>query len=682
MTTTEHVYRVLHEARPGSRALTPEILWSIPRVGTPLPAPDGSWLVVPVTTYDVEENRGTTRLWRVDTQTGASRPLTSDARSASAPALSPDGLQLAFVAKDPTDKKAKAQVYVLPTDGGEAACYTDLPLGAFEAKWLPDGSGLIVGAHLFLEQPTVEGSRAEQMRRDEEPYEVYASEDRMFRFWDRWLIGGTLAHLFHLDLDTRVVRDLMPGSTLWWAWMDPAGHFDLAPDGTEIVFDAPQVGGPDKRLRTDVYRLPITAEGAQPEWLSREAPASATRPRYTPDGAGILYGRSEDADFYADRMRLWLFDRTTGESRPLLEGWDRAPEGWTFGPDGAIWLQAEDDGAQKIYRLDLEAAQTDGTAPAAYVEEGTCGAPQPAGDGWVYFARHRSSDPTEVWRVPAGGGTVEQVTRFTHAALRDVALGEVRDYRFEGAEGVEVQAVVILPPDHEPGERRPLVHSIHGGPHGLFGDLWHYRWNTHLFAEPGYVVACVNFQGSTSWGNDFAQCIQGAWGDRPYHDVMKATDHLLAEGLVDESRMAISGGSYGGYLTSWIATQTDRFRCAVNHAGVFDLALQYASDVTWGRPRNMGAQIWDDPQQVDRWNPARHTAGLNTPMLVIHGEKDYRVPINHALECYGILQARGIESRLLYFSDENHWILKPKNSLRWYAEVHTWFRRFLDMPDA
>ena len=221
------------------------------------------------------------------------------------------------------------------------------------------------------------------------------------------------------------------------------------------------------------------------------------------------------------------------------------------------------------------------------------------------------------------------------------------------------------------------MHLIHGGPHGQFGDLWHYRWNTHAFAVPGYAVACVNFQGSTSWGNDFAQRIQGAWGERPYEDVMKATDALVASGLVDEGRMAISGGSYGGYLTSWIASQTDRFACAINHAGVYDLTLQYASDVTWGRAANMGGDIWHAPEAVDRWNPARHAEGLNTPMLVIHGEKDYRVPINHALLCYGILQARGVPSRLLYFEDENHWILKPRNSLRWYAEVISWFERFL-----
>ncbi len=670
-------YVTLHAARPGSRPMDAEVLWSIPRVGTPIPAPGGDHLAVPVTTFSTETNRGTTRLWRVPTDGGTPQPLTSTERTASQPAFSPCGGHMAFVASAADDPKAPAQLHVLPLLGGEAEGVTDMPLSVFDPTWLPDGSGIVFGAWLFQEHPDVEATRTEAARRKEDPYTVHATEDRMFRFWDTWIAGGTFARLFLYDVASGTVRDLMPGSTLWFNWMDPAGAYDIAPAGDEIVFTGLHVGGPEKRLRSDVYRLPLAAEGAEPACLTAGNPAASVRPRYTPCGAAILYGKTEDPDFYADRARIMRIDRATLEHDAWLADWDRAPSGWVFGDGGDLWFQAEDDGGAPIWRLDLKAARNGATEPEAMIRGGSCGAPKPASDGHVYFTRHAVSEPPEIWRVPTSGGAGERVTTFTDEALVDVALGEVRDYRFEGAEGETVQAVVILPPGYEEGTRMPLVHMIHGGPHGTFGDLWHFRWSTHCFAQPGYVVACVNFQGSTSWGNDFAQRIQGAWGDRPYGDVLAGTDHLIAAGLVDETRMAISGGSYGGYLTAWIATQTQRFACAVNHAGVFDLPLQYASDITWGRPRTMGGEIWDAPDAIDRWNPARHTAGMATPMLVIHGEKDYRVPINHALECYGILKSKGVEARLLYFADENHWILKPRNSLRWYAEVLDWYERFL-----
>jgi dipeptidyl aminopeptidase/acylaminoacyl peptidase len=223
---------------------------------------------------------------------------------------------------------------------------------------------------------------------------------------------------------------------------------------------------------------------------------------------------------------------------------------------------------------------------------------------------------------------------------------------------------------------------VHGGPHGISGDLFHPRWNPHLFAAPGYIAAFVNFQGSTSWGQDFAQRIQGAWAERPYEDVMRATDALIASGLVDETRMAAAGGSYGGYLVTWIAGHTDRFRCIVNHAGVADLTGQYASDVTQGRGKSAGGEAWAGLENQDRWSPIRFAKGFTTPMLVMHGERDYRVPVGQGLQCYGVLKAKGVPARLVYFPDENHWVLKPQNSLLWYREVHAWLARWLTGASA
>jgi dipeptidyl aminopeptidase/acylaminoacyl peptidase len=281
-----------------------------------------------------------------------------------------------------------------------------------------------------------------------------------------------------------------------------------------------------------------------------------------------------------------------------------------------------------------------------------------------------------VYRVGLDGRP-EAVTRFNERLLDGIQLGEVREIEFAGANGDPVQAFLVLPPGFDERRKWPLVHAIHGGPHGTFGDAWHWRWSAQALAAPGYVVALVNFHGSTGWGQDYAIRIQGAWGDEPATDISAATDYLLEQGFIDEERMAIAGGSYGGYLTTWLMGQTDRYAAAIVHAGVTNLLGQYASDITAGRERAMGGNAWDSIDQVHRWSPTHHAAGFTTPTLVIHGEKDYRVVVTQGLELYGILKAKGVESRLVYYPDEGHWILQPQNSLHWYGEVLGWLERHL-----
>ena len=258
-----------------------------------------------------------------------------------------------------------------------------------------------------------------------------------------------------------------------------------------------------------------------------------------------------------------------------------------------------------------------------------------------------------------------------------VALWDVEDVTFAGAGGAPVQMFVLHPPDRPRDEALPLVHMIHGGPHGAFGDGWHWRWSSQAFAAPGYRVALVNFHGSTGFGDSFTRSILGAWGDRPTQDIEAATDLLVERGQVDPDRMAITGGSYGGYLVSWIASQSDRYACIVNHAGVCDFQTQFASDVTQGRPRSMGGELWDNIEGMDAWNPLRHAGGFSSPMLVLHGMRDYRVPYAQGLQIYNVYKARGLPARLVVYPDENHWILSPANSLHWYGEVLGWLERWL-----
>lgn len=668
------VCRTLHAAVPGERELTVETLWKIPRVGAPVPSPDGKWVAVTVTTYDMEENKGRSRIWLVpaDGAGGEPRALTAAAADSSEPAFSPDGRRVAFVRKSGEKEKRRGQIHVVAVDGGEAEPLTDMPLGASTPLWMPDGSGIVFAAKLVKGHLTLDATRKEVERREKDPVKAHVTEDRVYRYWDHWLTTGEVMHLFFVPgtpATDAQPRDLIPDSELWFGEMEAMRPWDVSPDGAEIALSAAYVEKPREWLRDAVFLIPF-AGGAMKD-VTSHLRQDAFGPRYTPDGRSLLYGWKQDPTFYADRVRLASIGRAGGDHTDVLADWDRSPETWQPQRDGSIVLTAQDDAATRIFRL------ADGGDPLRLTGDGSAGSPRAGPDGRLHFTMQTLSRPSEAFVVDASGADAVQLTHFTDDAMRGVRLGEVLDVRFEGAYRETVQMFVALPPGHERGRPLPLVHVIHGGPHGISADAFHPRWNAQLFAAPGYVAAMVNFQGSTSWGQDFAKRIQGGWGDRPYLDVMAATDALVEMGLADPDRMAAAGGSYGGYMAAWIATQTTRFRCIVNHAGVFDLSAQYASDITQGRAASFGGEPWTENEKIDRWSPSRWTGGMETPMLVIHGERDYRVPIDQGLECYNMLKAKGVPARLVYFPDENHWVLAPQNSRLWYREVHAWLARHL-----
>jgi dipeptidyl aminopeptidase/acylaminoacyl peptidase len=665
--------RVLYPPRnPGGRRFTPEDLWSIPRVGTPAPAPDGGAIVVPVTSYDLEQNRGRSRLWLLPV-TGEARPLTSEEASSNEASFAPDGTRLLFAR---AQGEERPQAHVMPLDGGEPERLTEMPLGIFDPRWLPDGRRIVFGTYLLQDSPTPEGTKELLDKRAKDPVKAHVTEDRLYRFWDRWLTGGERPHLFVLDLGTRALVDLTPEGTGWFDFMEPAGQYDVAPDGSEIAFVANSSLPPHHLLRWALYTVSTSGGDAvrclTPEGIPEGHPADTHRPRYAPDGQSIVYGAQKDPYFYADRIRLIRYDRASGSHTPMAAGWDRSPGAWEFVPDGTLILECEDEGRVCLFAIDRA-----GDAPRRIHAEGCVSGCRTGPSGRVYFTRQTLSSPAEVASCKPDGSDVREHSSFHAPVLAEVAFGEVHAMEFEGADGRPVQMFLAFPPGFDAKTKWPLVHVIHGGPHAISADSFHFRWNLHAFAADGYVAAAVNFHGSTSWGQEFAACIQGGHGDRPFTDIKKATDALNETGFVDETRMAATGGSYGGYLVCWIAGHTDRFRCLVNHAGVFDLLAEYGSDVTQGRMQAYGGEPWDRLEAIDRWNPARFARGFTTPMLIIHGERDYRVPHTQALAVYNIYKAKGVDARLLFFPDENHWVLKPRNSIVWNREVRGWLARYL-----
>ncbi len=651
--------------RVSVRPLTPEILWRLRRVGAPVPAPDGSYVIVPVTDHPGDE--GTTVLYRVDPGGAAPMPLTTAQRSSSQPAISPDGRTVAFVRKP--DGGEHLQLALLPVDGGEARIVTDLPLGAADPRWLPDGSGVLFLGQVLREAPDITATREVLAVRGERKETGKVTEERLYRFWNRWLSDGNVSHIMRYDLATGDVTDLLPGWTSWFDLMEPSGTWDVSPDGSEVVFSA-AVTLEREVVGYSLFAAPTDGSGATRR--IGERPGNQWQPRYAPDGACIVYGWQETVDYYGEPWKLVRHDIASGAETVLTARWDRSAEQWEFAGEETLVVVAEDDARKHLYRTGLEPS-----VPEQVVAGGWVSALRTGGDGRAYYSLATLAAPPEAWRVPITGGEPQRLTAFNADVLAEVDLGDVAEIRFPGARGDEIQAFVVYPPGHDPSQPAPLVNQIHGGPHGLFGDQWSYRWNAQTFAAAGYVVVMVNFHGSSSWGADFAESIHGDWATMPAADVEAATDRLVADGVADPERMAIIGGSYGGYLVAWLIGHTDRYQAAVCHAGVVNLLGQYATDGTQGRERAMGAHAWEDIAQVLSVSPTANLEVLETPTLVVHGEKDYRVVVDQGLELYGMLKAKGVPARLLFYPDEGHWILRKPNSLQWYREVLGWLGRHL-----
>jgi dipeptidyl aminopeptidase/acylaminoacyl peptidase len=656
------------------RPMTVEDLWAVQRVGAPAVAPDGRRVAFTVSTYSMDDNKGQGDLWLADVDgRGEPRRLTWNKGPDSAPAWSPDGDRLAYVSKRGDDP---AQVYVLSLAGGEPHAVTELPVAASDPVWLPDGGRIAFLAPTWPE--LADDWAAVKKRLDDnksDKTKAAASESRRFRHWDRYVTDGQVVHVFVVDVATGAVRDVMPGAAMAWDLTDAAGTWDISPDGSEIAFAANATEAPHRTLDSDIWLVPTA--GGTPRRITAGHSADDLRPRYTPDGRYILFGRGRRPEVDPDFVRLARYDRASGAIVPLADDWDAQPSGWTATADSrTILFHAVEHGRTHLWALGI-----DGGTPRPVVRGGNTGNVAVAG-GRLVFTRDSLQAPAELWTVRFARRNdtprdLRPLTAFNRDWAAALDLGSVRDATFAGAAGDSVQMFVVLPPGYDASRRYPLFQALHGGPHGAWLDQFHYRWNGALLASRGHVVALVNFHGSTGAGQAFCESILGAHGDKPFTDIMASCDWLVEQGIVDPARMTAGGGSYGGYLTDWILGHTDRFKALVSHAGVYDLMAQFASDATWGRPLNYGSAPWQDPARIDRWSPSRFAAGFVTPTLVLHGEKDYRVPVTQGINLYGVLTAKGVPARIVVFPDENHWILKPQASRLWHRELFAWIEKYV-----
>jgi dipeptidyl aminopeptidase/acylaminoacyl peptidase len=644
------------------------------RLADPQVSPDGRWIAYQSTQVDTTSWTRNTDIWIVAAAGGAPRRLTEDARSDTRPRWSPDGRRIAFL----STRDGGSQVWLVDAAGGTPRQVTSLPTEVGGVLWA-DERTLVVTSDVHPEcGPAAPGGaydagcNRKRMEAAIKPSAARAYDGLLVRHWNTWE-DRRRSHLHAVDVASGDARDLTPGE----ADVPPFSvggpdDYDVSPDGREIAFARKDPATEAFSTDAELFVAPV-AGGAVTKVSG--SPGYDGQPRYSPDGTMIAFRAQVRAGFEADRWRLMVYDRATRAVRNLTEPFDRQVGDIAWSPDSrTLFFTAEDQAKVPVFAVAAAGGPVRTVAGGA-----SFGDLRAAPDGRSLVATAASlTHPAEVYRIAVAGGTAEAVTHANDAVLEPFRLRAGESVTYAGAAGKDVQAWVVRPADFDPARRYPLLVLIHGGPQGEWGDAWSYRWNPQVFAAAGYVVFMPNPRGSIGWGQEFVDDVSGDWGGRAYEDVMRGTDFAEALPYVEKGRTAAAGASYGGYMVNWIAGHTDRYRVLVSHDGVFDLRSMYlATEELWFPEWEFRGTPWTNPEMYDRWSASRFVQNFKTPTLVVHGELDYRVPLEQGLGMYTALQRQGVPSRLLVFPDEGHWVLQPANSVRWYQEVIGWIDRWL-----
>ena len=649
------------------------------RISDPRVSPDGTLVAFTVRVTDVEGNRGRTDIWIAGVDGSKARKLTGHEANDSNARWMPDGKSLVFL----STRGGSSQVWQVPALGGEARALTSLPLDVSNLEVFPDGKRLLFTMEVYPD--AAPGSEIEETARrdaEKEKSKVKAKiyDSLLFRHWDSWE-DGKRHHVFAWEIGSTEPLDLMRGFDGDGPTRPFGGAEELAisPDGNEVAFAA-KVMTRDAAWSTDVnvYTVPSRG-GAEPRSLSGENPATDTQPAYSPDGRLLAYLAMSRPGYESDRLRIVVVDRATGTKRVVMDSWDRSASEIVWSADSrTIYTSADNVGNTSLFAVDVASGGV-----SMLAERGTIKTPRPARDRLI-VAVDTLHSPVELFSMAGDGSDVRPVTHLNAAKVAAAQMGAFEQFHFTGARGETVYGYLVKPVGFTQGERYPVAFLIHGGPQGSLGNHFHYRWNPQAYAGAGYAVIMVDFHGSTGYGQAFTDAIRGDWGGAPYEDLMKGLDHALATyPFLDGKRVAALGASYGAYMVNWIAGHTDRFQALVCHDGNLDERMAYFStEELWFPEWEHGGPPWEHPEAFVKHNPIDYVKNWKTPTLVIHGALDYRVVETQGMSTFTALQRRGIPSKLLYFPDENHWVLKPQNSILWHDTVLGWIDRWVKNAGA
>lgn len=642
------------------------------RISSEKVSPDGQTIVFTVRTTDLDANRGRTNLWLVNIDGSNLRQLTTHPAGDFSPAWAPDGKTIYFL----STRDGSSQIWRIAADGGEAEQVTFLPLDVGNFILSPDGTMFALTMEVF---PDCETAACTKKRLDERKKRKASGMlfDRLFiRHWDTWK-DGRRSHLFTLPVAGGDPVDVMKGMDADCPSRPFGGMQEVTftPDSRSLVFTARNAGREEAwSTNFDLYLVPVSGDAA-PENLTAGNPAWDTQPVFSPDGKTLAYLAMARAGYESDRFRIVLRRWPDGPTRILTENWDRSPGEIAWAADGkTIYATAFNLGQHSLFAIHVASGDV-----KTLVRDGFVSGIAVAGSRILFGLDHLQS-PRELYTVAVDGSNRRMVTAINADKIARARMGEAEQFTFKGWNDETVYCYVVKPVDFDSGKKYPVAFLIHGGPQGTFGNHFHYRWNPQAYAGAGYAAVMVDFHGSVGYGQAFTDAIRGDWGGKPLVDLQKGlTAALERYPWMDGDRVGALGASFGGYMINWIAGNwPDRFRCLVNHDGNLDERMAYYNtEELWFPEWDHEGRPWENPENYEKHNPINYVKNWQTPMLVIHGARDYRVVDTQGISTFTALQRRGIPSKFLYFPDENHWVLKPHNSILWHETVIGWLDQWL-----
>jgi len=706
------------------RPMTFEDMMQMKRLGDTAVSPDGKWLAYSVTSVDLGQNTKTAELWLqaiagggtdepAPMKIGVAQPGDSGVQ------FSPDGHSVLFL----SGREGGQQIWIADFDPASGATsnakkLTAIATEADNAKWSPDSKSIVFTSTVYPDCPAITTADFDTGNRCNAGRDAVQAASKvkaqiwthlLYRHWDHYT-GDKRSHLFLVSVDGGGMRDLNPGDTHDVPPFSLEGGgcgCDFSPDSKELAFTENPDPVPAISTSAQVYTLDLTDPNAKPVKVSTSAGGNFN-PAYSPDGKYLAWRSQERAGYESDKFRLWLYDRAAKTGKDLLPKFDNWVDEFAWGPEGAsvIYFASPTSGEEGVFALNVFDGRPN-PIPAYLTDEGGYGDLHPTRDGETLIAAKMSvQSPGEVvalqshWvghtlfdiAVVDGNGRhmelgsnpqrldQKQVTHLNDALLAQLDLPKMEDFWFTAQDGTKLQGFLIRPPGFDAAKKYPVKFLIHGGPQGNWGDDWSYRWNAELFAANGYVVVMINPRGSTGYGQAIVEGVSGDWGGKPFTDLMTGLDYAEQHySFIDKTRECALGASYGGFMANWILGHTDRFKCIVTHDGMFNAESAFGTtEEDWFNIWEFKGHPWDyygkpdDENPFRKWSPSYYARNFKTPTLVVHGQLDYRLDLSEGLQLFDTLQLLGVPSKMLYFPDEGHWVLKPQNSQLWYKTVNDW----------